>query len=66
MLALSVAARDFQRNGRPNRTAQHDVGLAAALPQGLLELEAAPRSRQGLAEIVFGAAWGEEAGFLAS
>lgn len=30
VLALSVAKLTFERNGKPNRHAQHDVGLATA------------------------------------
>ena len=107
VLALSVARTNFERNGKPNRHAAHDVGLAAEnlvlqaeslglashqmagfdsdaareklsipeghepmamialgypgepdqLPEQLAERERAPRSRQALAEIGFGAGW---------
>jgi nitroreductase len=30
VLLLTVAARTFARNGKPNRVAEHDIGLAAA------------------------------------
>jgi nitroreductase len=30
VLALGVAARSFTRNGKPNRSAEHDLGLASA------------------------------------
>lgn len=30
VLALGVAAADFQRNGEPNRSARHDLGTASA------------------------------------
>jgi nitroreductase len=113
VLAISVAHASFDRNGKPNRHAGHDVGQAAAqmaleavalglaihqmagfdpervralcgvpagfepmaaiaigypgdpalLPDDLRQRELAPRERRPLAEVVFGATFGETAGF---
>ena len=113
-LAISLARTAFERNGKPNRHAYHDVGQAAAsmaleavanglaihqmagfepdlvrqrgllppgyeavaaiafgypgdpktLPDGLRELETAPRQRRALRDVVFGPTFGQAAGFV--
>ncbi len=114
VLAISLARTGFERNGRPNRHAYHDVGQAASsmaleavangfaihqmagfdmdrvrqlcllpptfeavaaiaigrpgpassLPDGLRERETAPRQRRALRDVVFGATFGQTAGFV--
>lgn len=113
VLAISIARLDFERNGKPNRHAFHDVGQAAAsmaleavangiaihqmagfepdrvrergllppgyeavaaiaigypgdpatLPDALRERETALRERRPLRDVVFGATFGQTAGF---
>lgn len=114
VLAISLARTAFERNGRSNRHAYHDVGQAAAsmaleavangftlhqmagfdmdlvrqrcllppgyeavaaiaigrpgdaasLPDDLRQRETAPRERRALRDVVFGATFGQSAGFV--
>lgn len=78
VLALGVMKRAFERNGKPNGVALHDLGLASAnltlaigyaaeqaeLPEAVKKHDLAPRTRKPLREFVFGGRWTKSAEFL--